>query len=142
MGALAVQAGWGTGAPELSVSCTDLAVAGSALHLWLTAGVVADPGAPALTVDATAQLDATAAVGFTFTPGLRAALDTSGTGPAIALTLLPLGRADEGTLAVTLVPSFAIKPTPDALSALVSAWLLPIAGAMTLAVADVQTLLD
>jgi hypothetical protein len=141
-GALAVQTGWGTGAPELSVSCTDLAVSGTPVHLWLTAAVAAGSGAPAVTVDATVQLDATADVGFAFTPAVRAALDTSGPSPVVDVRLLPLGRAGEATLAVDLVPSFGVAPSTAALGALVSAWLIPIAGAMSLAVADVQTLLD
>ena len=141
-GALAVRAGWGTGAPELSVTCTDLAVAGTPVHLWLAAAVSAGSGAPTVTAEATVQLDATADVGFAFTPGLRTFLDTSGSGQVLRARLLPLGRAGEGALAVDLVPAFGIAPTPAALGELVSAWLVPIAGAMALDVADVQTLLD
>ena len=95
-GALAVRAGWGTGSAELSVACTDLTVAGSPVHLWLAAAVSAGSGAPAVTADAAVQLDATADVGFAFTPGIRASLDTSGPGPVVRARLLPLGRTGRG----------------------------------------------
>ncbi len=139
--AVAVQAGWGTGSPELSVVCTDLLVEGR-VHVWLTASLTAGGGAPVIAVDAVVQLDATADVGFACTPALRLDLDTSGPSPSLGVRILPLGQATEATLAVELLPTAAVSPSDSALGALVYAWLVPIAGAMALGVADVQTLID
>ncbi len=121
-----VALGWDTG-PTIALHTSALKAADGALTSDIDLGFVLGQ----LTADVVLGLHLQSSIGVSVIPALKIAYATTG----LSVKILPLGAANESTLAINVAPSPGIQAAGDVAGALAREWLLPVASSLLISAA-------